>query len=93
MVEPVVQGGGLAVTLATGCLVGGLSGWVASTLEKGRVPHLGANIGLGVLGAISAAGLLPLLGIGFGGGLLGGLLATTAGAVCMLLATGPVRGA
>ena len=64
-------------------LIGGVAGWLAGKIMKGRGFGLWPNIAVGVLGALIGGGLFRQLGIEMHG-LLGQLLTATVGAVALL---------
>lgn len=66
-------------------IIGGIAGWLASTLIKGRGMGIPMNVLVGILGAFVGAHLLPILGIQIGGGLLGTILSPTIGAIVILV--------
>lgn len=91
MEDAAVQGTSVLMSLIVWILVGGIAGWVASTLVKGGGMGLVGNIVLGIVGAIVAGWLFPLLGLGFGGGILGAIFAAVVGAVIVLLVIRLIR--
>jgi uncharacterized membrane protein YeaQ/YmgE (transglycosylase-associated protein family) len=64
-------------------LIGGIAGWLAGKIMKGRGLGLWANIGVGVVGALIGGTLFRQLGIEMHG-LIGQLLTATIGAVALL---------
>ena len=65
-------------------IVGGIAGWLAGLLMKGRGLGVLGNIVIGVLGAFVGGWLLGLVGVSIGGGLLGAVLTALLGAVVLL---------
>ncbi len=68
-------------------LVGGIAGWIASLLVKGRGNGILINIVVGIIGALIGAWLFGVLGIGVAG-LLGQMVMAICGAVVLLLIVG-----
>jgi uncharacterized membrane protein YeaQ/YmgE (transglycosylase-associated protein family) len=64
-------------------LIGGVAGWLAGKIMKGRGLGLWANIAVGVVGAVLGGMLFRQLGIEMSG-LIGRLLTATTGAVALL---------
>jgi len=64
-------------------LIGGIAGWLAGKIMKGRGLGLWANIGVGVIGALVGGTVFQQLGIEMHG-LIGQLLTATIGAVALL---------
>ena len=64
-------------------LIGGIAGWLAGKIMKGRGLGVWANIGVGVLGALIGGTVFRQLGIEMHG-LIGQLLTATIGAVALL---------
>jgi uncharacterized membrane protein YeaQ/YmgE (transglycosylase-associated protein family) len=85
MEDTAVQGTSLLVAIIVWIIVGGIAGWLASTIVRGGGMGLPGNVALGILGAIVAGFLFPAIGLGFGGGILGAILAAMIGAIIVLL--------
>ena len=64
-------------------LIGGIAGWLAGKIMKGRGLGLWANIAVGVVGALLGSTLLAQLGMQMQGP-IGQLLTATIGAVALL---------
>lgn len=64
-------------------VIGGIAGWAASSLMRGRGFGLLGNILVGVVGAILGGWVLGALGVAFGG-LVGSLFTAFLGAVLLL---------
>jgi len=64
-------------------LIGGLAGWLAASLVRGRGLGLWGNIGIGVVGALLGGTLLGHLGVRLLGP-FGQLVTATIGAVLLL---------
>ncbi|MDA8016228.1 MAG: GlsB/YeaQ/YmgE family stress response membrane protein [Thermoanaerobaculia bacterium] len=71
-------------TLLVILLVGGIAGWLAGLVMRGRGLGLVGNIIVGILGAFVGGWLLGVLGISLMGGLIGSILQATLGAVVLL---------
>lgn len=65
-------------------LVGGIAGWLAGIVMKGRGLGLVGNIVVGILGAFIGAWVLAMFGIVIGGGIIGSILNAFIGAVILL---------
>ena len=65
-------------------LVGGVAGWLAGIVMRGRGLGLVGNIVVGIVGALLASWLLPMLGLAIGGGLLATFINAFIGAVILL---------
>jgi uncharacterized membrane protein YeaQ/YmgE (transglycosylase-associated protein family) len=85
MEETAVEGTNILVSIIIWIIVGGVAGWLASTIVKGGGMGLGGNVVLGIVGAIVAGWLFPALGLGFGGGMIGAIFAAMVGAILVLL--------
>lgn len=66
-------------------LVGGVAGWLAALIVRGRGMGVLLNIVLGIVGALLAGILLPGFGFWPGGGILAAVVHATIGAVLLLL--------
>ncbi len=64
-------------------IIGGIAGWLAAKIMRGRGLGVWANIAVGVLGALLGGTLLGQLGMRMEG-LIGQLLTATLGAVLLL---------
>jgi uncharacterized membrane protein YeaQ/YmgE (transglycosylase-associated protein family) len=65
-------------------LIGGIAGWLAGLVVKGRGYGIIANIVVGILGAVLASWLLPKAGIYIGGNLIATIVNATIGATILL---------
>jgi uncharacterized membrane protein YeaQ/YmgE (transglycosylase-associated protein family) len=72
-------------------IIGGLAGWIAGTIVKGRGFGLIGNVGVGVVGALIGGWLFGVLGIWSGGGLLGELILAVVGAIVLLFVIGLIK--
>ena len=66
-------------------VIGGIAGWLASSIVKGGGMGLVGNVVLGIVGAVVAGWLLPAIGLGLGGGIIGAIIAAMIGAIMILL--------
>ncbi|MGP4845036.1 GlsB/YeaQ/YmgE family stress response membrane protein [Marinobacter sp. 1Y8] len=64
-------------------LIGGVAGWLAGLIMKGRGFGVLANIGIGIVGSLVGGFLFGLLGLS-SHGTIGALVTATAGAVFLL---------
>ena len=64
-------------------IVGGIAGWLASTIMKGKGMGIVMNIVLGILGAFVGFYFLPFIGLSIGG-FLGEIVRPTIGAIVIL---------
>jgi len=64
-------------------VVGGIAGWLASTIMKGKGMGIIMNVILGVLGAFVGAYILPILGLSIKGW-MSGIVSPTVGAIVVL---------
>jgi len=75
------------VGIIVALLIGAIAGWLAGVIVEGGGFGLLINMLLGIVGAFLAALLFPRLGLGLtlGGGVVGAIVASTLGAVVLLL--------
>jgi uncharacterized membrane protein YeaQ/YmgE (transglycosylase-associated protein family) len=66
------------------CLIGGIAGWLAALVMRGRGLGVIGNIIVGILGALLSSFLLPRIGIAIGGGWIGAIIHAFIGAVILL---------
>lgn len=85
MEEAAVEGTSVLVALIVWIVIGGVAGWLASSIVKGGGMGLVGNVVLGIVGAVVAGWLLPALGLGLGGGIIGAIIAAMIGAILILL--------
>ena len=69
-------------------IIGGVAGFLAGRIMKGRGFGILGNIGVGVVGAVIGGFLFGLMGISTGSGLLGSLVSATIGAMILLYLVG-----
>jgi len=72
-------------------LIGGIAGWLAAVVMRGRGLGIVGNIVVGIVGAIIASWLLPRFGLVIGGGLLGSILHAFIGSVILLFLISLIR--
>jgi uncharacterized membrane protein YeaQ/YmgE (transglycosylase-associated protein family) len=65
-------------------LIGGIAGWLAGLIMKGRGFGILGNIVVGILGAFVGSWLLGLFGVVIGGGIIGAILNAMIGAIFLL---------
>lgn len=65
-------------------VIGGVAGWLAGLLMKGRGFGLLGDIVIGVIGASVGNWLLGALGVSLGAGLIGAVIRATIGAVLVI---------
>ena len=90
MEEAAVDGPNVLVSIIIWIIVGGIAGWLASTIVKGGGMGLVGNVVLGIVGAIVAGFLLPAIGIGLSG-IFGAIIAAAIGAIIVLLIIGLIK--
>ena len=62
------------------CLIGGIAGWLAGLIMKGRGFGILGNIVIGILGAFVGSWVLGALGIAIGGGVVAAIINALIGA-------------
>ena len=72
-------------------LIGGIAGWLAALVMRGRGLGIIGNIVVGIVGALLASWLLPMLGIVIGAGIVGSILHAFIGAVVLLALISLIR--
>lgn len=65
-------------------LIGGVAGWLAGLVMKGRGFGILGNIVVGIVGAFVGSFVLGFLGVAIGGGIVGAILNAFIGAVILL---------
>lgn len=73
------------------CLIGGIAGWLAALLMKGRGLGILGNIVVGIIGAFVGSWVLGLLGIAIGGGFIPAIINAFIGAVIVLFLIGLIK--
>jgi uncharacterized membrane protein YeaQ/YmgE (transglycosylase-associated protein family) len=71
-------------------VVGGIAGWIAGLIMKGRGFGIGGDIVIGIIGAALGSWLLGKLGI-FAPGIVGAILTAVIGAVILLIGVSLVK--
>ncbi len=72
-------------------VIGGVAGWLAGLLLKGRGLGVVGNIIVGVIGAVLGGSIFNALDISLGNDLLGVLITATVGSVVLLFLLGLIR--
>lgn len=72
-------------------LVGGIAGWLAGLVMRGRGLGIVGNIIVGIVGAFVGGWLFGILGISLLGGLIGSILQAFIGAVVLLAVIGVIK--
>ncbi|GAB4345366.1 MAG: hypothetical protein OHK0038_25590 [Flammeovirgaceae bacterium] len=72
-------------------IIGGVAGWLAGIILKGRGLGLIGNVIVGVLGALLGGWLIKILGITIGGGLIGSFITAILGSILFLLLVGIIK--
>lgn len=65
-------------------IIGGIAGWLAGLVMKGRGFGLPGNIAVGVIGAFVGSWVLGALDVAIGGGIIAGIINAFIGAVILL---------
>jgi uncharacterized membrane protein YeaQ/YmgE (transglycosylase-associated protein family) len=78
----------MIVNIIIWLIIGGIAGWLASLLVKGKGLGLLGNIVVGIVGALIAGWPLPLIGFVIVGGIAAQILDAVIGAVILLLIVG-----
>jgi uncharacterized membrane protein YeaQ/YmgE (transglycosylase-associated protein family) len=73
------------------CLIGGIAGWLAGMVMRGRGLGVLGNIVIGILGAFVGSWVLGMLGIAIGGGIISAILNAFIGAVILLFLIGLIK--
>ena len=71
-------------------IIGGIAGWLAGLIMKGRGFGVMANIGIGIVGSILGGFVFRLLGLAAQGA-VGELVTATAGAVLLLAVVSAIK--
>ena len=72
-------------------LIGGVAGWLAALVMKGRGLGILGNIVVGILGAFVGNWVLGLLGIAIAGGMVGAIINAFIGAIIVLFLIGLIK--
>lgn len=78
-------------TLLIILLIGGIAGWLAGLIMKGRGFGILGNIVVGILGAFIGSWLLGLFGVIIGGGIIGAILNALIGAIFLLFVVSLIK--
>ncbi len=65
-------------------VIGGIAGWLAGLISKGRGFGILGNIIVGIVGAVIGGWVLGLMGLASNGGVIGSLVTATIGSVVLL---------
>jgi uncharacterized membrane protein YeaQ/YmgE (transglycosylase-associated protein family) len=71
-------------------IIGGVAGWLAGLIMKGRGFGVMANIGIGIVGSVLGGFVFRLLGLAAQGA-IGELVTATAGAVLLLAVVSAIK--
>jgi uncharacterized membrane protein YeaQ/YmgE (transglycosylase-associated protein family) len=72
-------------------IVGGIAGWLAGQIMKGKGQGVLLNIIIGIIGGVIGGWLFGLFGAGLDAGIIGSLITATIGAVILLWIVGKVK--
>lgn len=72
-------------------LIGGIAGWLAGLVVKGRGLGVLGNIVVGIVGAFIGSWVLARLGVAIGGGFVAAILNAFIGAVILLALIGLIK--
>lgn len=72
-------------------LIGGVAGWLAALVMKGRGLGILGNIVVGIVGAFIGNFVLGSLGVAIGGGIVAAIINAFIGAVILLFLIGLIR--
>lgn len=72
-------------------LIGGIAGWLAGLVVKGRGLGVLGNIVVGIVGAFIGSWVLARLGVAIGGGFVAAVLNAFIGAVILLALIGLIK--
>lgn len=81
----------MLMTIIAWLIVGGIAGWLAGLIVKGGGFGIGANIVIGILGAVIAGWVLPQIGVHIGGGFISDVVNAAIGAVILLIVISVLR--
>lgn len=71
-------------------IIGGIAGWLAGLIMKGRGFGILPNIGIGIVGSLIGGFLFQLAGVSSGGA-VGELITALVGAVVLLAIVGAIK--
>lgn len=72
-------------------IIGGMAGWLAGLLTKGRGFGIIGNVVIGVVGAVLGGHIFHFLGVAAGGGFVPSLLTAFVGALALLFLINLIR--
>lgn len=72
-------------------LIGGIAGWLAGLVMKGRGLGILGNIVIGILGAFVGTFVLGLIGVSIGGSIVAAIINAFIGAVILLFLIGLIK--
>jgi uncharacterized membrane protein YeaQ/YmgE (transglycosylase-associated protein family) len=72
-------------------IVGGIAGWLAGLIMRGRGHGILMNIVVGIIGGVLGGWLFGLFGAELGAGLIGSIMTATIGAVLLLWLVSKLR--
>ena len=78
--------------LLASLLVGGIAGWLASVIMKGKGQGLVLNLIVGVVGGVLGGWVFGLCGTDLGAGIVGSVVTATIGAILLLWIVRKVKG-
>ena len=79
------------VGILIACVIGGVCGWLAGQIMKGRGLGLVGNIIVGIIGGLVFGYLAKVLNIQIGSGLISQIIGGTVGAILLLIAVGFIK--
>jgi len=77
--------------IITSLIVGGIAGWLAGVIMKGKGQGILINIIVGIVGGVLGAWLFGLLGFSIGPGLVSSVVTATIGAVVLLFVVSKLK--
>jgi len=77
--------------LLASLIVGGIAGWLAGMIMKGKGQGILLNVIIGVIGGVVGGWLFSLFGADPGAGIVGSVITATIGAVLLLWIVGKAK--
>lgn len=77
--------------LLAALIVGGIAGWLAGVIMKGRGHGVLMNIVIGIVGGVIGGFLFGLVGVGSPSSLAGSIITATVGAIILLWIANKLR--
>lgn len=77
--------------ILTSLIVGGIAGWLAGIIMKGKGQGILINIIVGIVGGVLGGWLFGLLGFTIGPGLVSSVVTATIGAVLLLFVVSKLK--